>query len=227
MRKALTALVVTTVIAGGGAPVRANVVANGGFEADDSTFTTANTSVLPYPPNYLGPYPSGWTDSGNVGVVNTFSNSGTASAFLGNGGSLSQVLTTLQTDTYNITFYVGVDDSDLGTDSNAIFDATFGGTDLLAGQSIFVTNGVTGQDVGPAVNNAGFEEFTITGVAPSAGTSTALTFTSITTGSDGPWYLDDVDVEAVPSSVSAPEPSALLLLLPALAGMALIRRRAA
>jgi hypothetical protein len=206
--------------------VRANLVSNGDFEADDSVFGSAGTSVLPYPPNYLGPYPSGWTDAGNVGVVNTFSNSGTASAFLGNGGSLSQSPTTVASDTYNITFYVGVDDSDLGTDANAIFDATFGGTDLLAGASTLTSSGVTGQDVGPAVSNAGFEEFSFTGVAP-AGTSTTLSFTGVTTGTDGPWYLDDVDVEAVPAASAAPEPSSLLLLLPVVAALPWVRRRAA
>jgi hypothetical protein len=58
-------------------------------------------------------------------------------------------------------------------------------------------------------------------------TSTLLSFTDITTlnGSSptGLWYVDDVDVEAQ----LAHEPSGILLLAVALAGIGLARRRAA
>ena len=225
MRRALAALVMAVAIAGGAVSARANLVINPGFEADDIAFTTLSTTVLTSNPNSpFNLYPSAWTDSGNVGVVNTFSNSGLASAFSGNGGSLSQTLTTAPGATYNISFYVGVDDSDLGTDVNAIFDATFGGTGLLPFASLAnpsLLEGVTGQDVGPAVGNAGFEQFTASVVA--SGNSTTLTFTGSTTGSDGPWYLDDVDVEP---ATTAPEPSSLLLLLAAIAALPLLRRHA-
>jgi hypothetical protein len=215
MRKALAALGMAALFAGAGMPaVAANIVTNGDFETDDAAL--ASSSVIGYA--------TGWTLSGSAAVQGTFSNSGvdggTASALLGNG-SFSQTLTTVAGVTYNISFWVGVDDPDLGIDSSAVFDATFGGTDLLSGQSVFVSNGVTGADVGPAVNSAGFEEFTASEVA--SGTSTTLSFTGSITGGDGPWYLDDVDVEA--TSTAAPEPSSLLLLLSVLAGLSLMRRR--
>jgi len=217
MRGCVLALGVAAIVASTGVPALAqNLVDNPGFEADDSVFGTEGTSFLVYP------YPSGWTQTGNVGVVDTFSNSGQASAQLADG-SLSQMLSTTPGVTYTISFYVGVDDGGLGTDPNAIFDASFGGTDLLQGDSILVPDGVTGQDVGPAVGNDAFEEFTDQLVA--SGPSTTLIFTGNISAGDGPWYLDDVSVQ--PLVTAAPEPSAALLLLPALAIIGLVRRRQA
>lgn len=211
MRKVLAALGMTAAIAGGGVPaLGANLVTNPGFEADDAAF--ASSSVLAYA--------TGWNVSGNAGETSAFPNTGSGSAFIGNG-LLSQVLSTTTGDTYNVSFYVGVDDFFLGTDTSATFDATFGATDLLAGASAFISNGVTGADVGGAVGLSGYEEFTARVVA--SGNSATLTFTGTTTGLDGPWYLDDIDVEAVATAV--PEPSSLLLLLPAFAAVPLMRRR--
>lgn len=205
MRKVLAALGMTAAIAGGGVPaLGANLVTNPGFEADDAAF--ASSSVLAYA--------TGWNVSGDAGETNAFPNTGSGSAFIANG-SLSQALSTTIGDTYNISFFVGVDDFSLGTDTSAIFDATFGTADLLAG-------GVTGADVGGAVGLSGYEEFTARVVASSS--STTLTFTGTTTGSDGPWYLDDINVEA--AAIAVPEPSSLLLVLSVLAAVPLMWRRA-
>jgi len=222
MRKVLAVLGLAGMIAGGGVPaLAANIVTNGDFETDDAAF--ASSSIL----NYA----TGWTVSGSAGETNAFPNNGSGSAFFGggtSGGSLSQALSTTAGDTYNVTFYVGLNDFGLGTDPNAIFDATFGTNDLLVGASGLIAQGLTGADVGPAVGFSGYEMFTIDGVAPSSGGSTTLTFSGSTTGGDGQWYLDDVDVEAVPPvNTAAPEPSSLLLLLPVLAAIPLMRRRVA
>lgn len=214
MRKVLTALGMAVAIAGSGVPaLGANIVANGGFEADAAT-TDGGIPVSP---------PTDWsvsavTDPAGAGSVtdagadNAFPNSGLNAAYLGDG-TLSQLLTTVPDTSYDISFWVGVDDPTTATDPLASFDASFGGTDLFGGTPL------TPSDL-PFGSYVNFTD-TITATAD----TTTISFTGLTSDDGGDWYLDDVDVEAVPLVTAAPEPSSLLLLLPLFAALPLLRRR--
>jgi hypothetical protein len=195
MRWILQAAMSAVVLAGlGTMSARANLVANPGFEAD-------NTSSGPVTP------PTDWMASGNAGADDSFPHSGSNDGYLADG-SLSQVLATMAGATYTISFWVGIDDLTLFFDPAATFTATFGGTP------------VAGTPIAPA--EVGFPpsyaEFT--GTATAAGANTTLSFTGLINGADGPWYLDDIDVE-----LAVPEPASVLFLLPALAALGLGRLR--
>jgi hypothetical protein len=192
---------VVALVAGWAAAGRAaNIVQNPGFEAD--TITLSNPTVSP---------PTDWTATGNVGVDSAFPNSGNNDAFIGTG-TLSQTLTTAIGTSYTISFFVSVNDFNLFADPSATFDATFGGVDLLSG-------GISPEFVAFGA----YTEFSDTVVASSV--STEFSFTGVTNSPDGPWYLDDVDVEAQSSEV--PEPSGALLLLLAIVSLVIVRRRMA
>jgi hypothetical protein len=194
MRGILQAAMSAVVLAGLGAvSAHANLVANPGFEADD----TSSGPVTP---------PTDWMASGNAGADDSFPHSGNNDAYLADG-SLSQVLGTIAGASYTISFWVGIDDGTLASDPFATFTATFGGTPV-AGSPIAPTD----------VAYPGYTEFT--GVATAAGASTVLRFTGLINDSDGPWFLDDIDVE-----VAVPEPASVLFLLPALAALGLGRLR--
>lgn len=194
MRWILQAAMSAVVLAGlGTMSARANLVANPGFEAD-------NTSSGPVTP------PTDWMASGDAGADDSFPHSGNNDGYLADG-SLSQVLATMAGATYTISFWVGVDDPTLASDPAATFTATFGGTP------------VAGTPITPFdVAFPGYTEFT--GTATAAGANTTLSFTGLINDGDGPWYLDDIDVE-----LAVPEPASVLFLLPALAALGLGRLR--
>jgi hypothetical protein len=152
--------------------------------------------------------PTFWNVSGNAGVDNQNPNSGLNDGFIGNG-SLSQTVATMIGTVYNVSFYVDVVDLTLALDSSASFDATFGGTDVVGGP------------IAPIGLYGPYQQFTTQVTATS--TSSPLTFTGVTSPGDGSFYVDDVDVEAQ----AMPEPWTILLMASALAGLGLVRRRAA
>ena len=155
---------------------------------------------------------TGWTLSGNTanpgvfyGVDNFDANSGNYGAFLGAVGSpitLSQTLSTEAGDNLVVSFAVAqnlfLTDP---TGSTNTFLVTLGGATLLS-----LSN--------PASIGA-YQVYTFDLTA--AASSLVLNITS--QNNTDYWSLDDV-------SVTAPEPQTLMLLGPALAGLALLRRRA-
>jgi len=203
MRRSLMTLALAALL-GGGSGVTAwgstNLVQNPGFEADTIG-----------PPNYFVSPPMHWISSGDSGADNAFPHSGNNDGFIGTGG-LSQTVATVSGMSYAVTFWVGINDANLASDSAASFDATLGGQDLLSG-------GISPS----AVAYPGYTAFTDT-VTP--GANALLSFTGVINAPDGNWYLDDVSVVAVASS-TIPEPPAILSLLAALGAIALVRRRTA
>jgi hypothetical protein len=195
----MTLAVAIAFVGGGAAAARANLVQVGNFAAD--TITVGNPSVTP---------PTGWSATGNAGVDSAFPTGSDANdAFIGTG-SLSQALTTSAGTNYTISFFVGVDDFNLASDSAA----TFGSTDLFGGTPISPPS---------ALSYGGYTEFT--GTATASGTRTTITFTGSTNSGDGTFDLADVDVEPLSSAI--PEPATMLVRASALAGIGLVRRRAA
>jgi hypothetical protein len=207
MNKTLVVATAAITIAGSwalAAPAVANLVTNGGFEADD----TSGGPVTP---------PAGWTlgtspATEDAGVDNTYPHSDNNAAFLGDG-TLYQELATQVGTVYSISFWVGVQDPTTQNDSGATFNASFGGTDLLSG-------GIT-----TAAYTSIPQYIQYTDSVTATSTTTTLSFTGITTGDTGDWYLDDVDVEATSSAM--PEPSVLLVLASALGFLTLMRVRRA
>ena len=202
-RTALLAATVLAVAGGWSAAGHAqNLVQNPGFELG---LNPPSVTTISPPPD--------WTvgGQGDAGADTSFANSGIGDGWIGDG-TLSQTLSTVAGTSYVVTFNVAVNDSDLLNDPDASFDATFDGsvedTDLIGGP-------LTAAGLGLGLS--AFQQFSYIATTDSA--STVLTFSGVTTGDDGPWYIDDVSVSAVP------EPSEALLLVSMLGTFALVRRR--
>ena len=220
MRKAFDILALTFSAAVLFAPAAraANIVLNPGFEDDDAS----SGAVTP---------PTDWDVTAvngiaYAGVEQGFANSGNNAAYIAYG-TLSQTLPTVIGTPYTVSFFVGIDDGKMLTDPNATFTASFGGQDLFGGVPLVPGPPFPGSFLQcPNVASPCSAETTDTFTATSA--ATVLSFTGLTTLSGSTqafWYLDDVDVE--PLSVAVPEPSGMLMLGVALAGLGLARRRAA
>lgn len=162
----------------------ASIVANGDFETGDLT---------------------SWTQTGDTGFtgVNTASpHSGTYSAYFGslNPSFLTQDLTTVIGQTYQLTFYL--QNNGAGTNS---FSVSFNGVTLtsLSNQSAFA--------------------YTLESFGGLVATSTTTTLQFSLMNSDSYWRLDDVAVNLVPSGV--PEPGTFSLLLAGLGTLGWFARR--
>ena len=177
------------------APASANLVTNGGFDADSPASQTA---------------PLGWTLTQAPSGSDFFVASGPGfgvisspnSANFGATGDfddvLSQILTTTPGQSYTISFELAHDSTNTAND----FSAFFGSDQILS-----MTNTAA----------FGYTLFSFTSIATSS--STTLSFA----GRENPaWYdLDDVDVE----STAVPEPFTLSLFGTGLAGAVAMRRR--
>ncbi|HEV2677093.1 MAG TPA: PEP-CTERM sorting domain-containing protein [Aliidongia sp.] len=175
----------------------ADLVTNGGFEADDAS----GGPVTP---------PSGWTVVGSnpsIGVDDSNPNTGLNEAFLGTigtTGTLQQTLTTVAGTTYTISFALENGDPTGGLSS---FAADFGG--LLLSDTF-------------ATLPTSYNTYSFTATA--TGTSTVLAFTEQNDNSN--WFLDDVSVTAASTTVPEPSTMLLLgSMLAGYALMFRLRRR--
>lgn len=184
-------------LSGFAGPAQADLVINGGFEADDTT---------------LGPVspPAGWTVVDNAGADGSLPNSGSNDGFLGNG-TLSQSIATVTGQTYEISFFVAPDVTAF-IDPTASFQATFGGVSLVPDGALVGSFSFPGQYV----------EFTDDVLAS---TDSALLSFAGQSSFSGTFYIDDVSVQPV-AVTSVPEPAALSLLILGVVGfVAMIRLR--
>ena len=175
-----------------------NLVANCGFETGDFTSWSLSGNDTPF-------------ENGNLyGVEGTdpldgiSPNSGSNQAYIGdlvaNSTTLSQTLSTLAGDTYNISFYLAQDTAPAGNYSNAL-TVSFDGNTL---------------DSETGVPVEGYTQYSYQALA-----STNSTVFSLTLGNDlGEFLLDDV-------VVGIPEPSTWVLLLSGCALAAFVKRRRA
>ena len=185
------------------APLRADLVTNGGFETGNFTGwtqfgDTSATGVTSDPcPSGLGPN------------FHCPPHTGTYAAYFGNGspGGIEQTIVTNPADTYTVDFWVKLFGSGRGSSTPNEFEVAWGGTTL--------------DDI-VNVTNVNWEHLTFTGLAASS-LSTNLAFT-VSDAAD--WIgIDDVTVTAAPSSV--PEPAAISLLAIVIALAEVLRRRRA
>lgn len=175
----------TAALAGSCSTVSGNLVANCGFETGSfSSWTISNLNA---------------TSVQVAGFHGYLPHSGNYFAALGNVGSdgvISQTLSTVVGQTYDITFYLASD----GSTPND-FSASFGSTKLI--------------DLVNTPLTTGYVQYTFAEVAISG--STTLTFTE--RNDPGYWALDDISVAPVSG---APEPGVLVLLPLSLIGLGLL-----
>ena len=170
-----------------GTTAHANLVTNGGFETGD--FSGWTTAIDPQ-----------WD-----GVDTQSPQAGTYEAFFGNPGgisTISQTLTTLPGNFYNITFWVMVEADVTGNSVPNSFEFDWDGAPVTSFAN-----------AGPS----GYTEYQFKLAASTASTLLQFSF------SDTPAFIDfdSVDVTAIP------EPTSLALALGALGGMVAVRRRPA
>lgn len=178
-------------------PVAASAqVVNGGFEAPNVANPCCNT----VPPDSL----PGWTvNTGNVNVVNgTFSSSAGNLAFEGNQyldlvgqggvGSISQIVSTVAGQSYNLSFMY----------SHNLFSGT------PSASAAFALDGLAGVITHSTGSNANLDWLNYSGSFVATGSSATLSFTNLTGGVNEGIFLDAVSVTS-----AVPEPSIWAMLL--------------
>ncbi len=180
--------------------VSGNLVQNCGFETGDFSHWTV----------------SGNTSGGSTeyGVQQTSANSGLYDAYLGtsplpsgsNPITLSQTVSALGSENYQVTFYLDQDSIDNSGRYAHSFDVSFDGKLLDSETGVAYTGGYT--------------KYTYTTATDASGNSNLLKFDFL--NNDDYFFLDDVSVTAEGPVV--PEPASFLLVLPALGVFALARR---
>jgi len=186
-----------------GSASAADLVANGGFEAPDIVDSCCNTVPS-------GALPGWGVDFGNVNVVNgTFASSNGNLAFAGDQyldlvgqggiGSISQVVSTVAGQAYNLTF--------------AYSHNLFAG--LAEATASYAIEGLTGIISHSGGSNADLNWQTFSGSFVASGSSATLTFTNLTGAANEGVFLDAVSItEAqIGQTGAVPEPSVWLTML--------------
>lgn len=196
---------------------RANLLTNGDFEADYTSGATGNQycsgacdggPITGWSTSQTGAYTS--IQGGNAATV---PHPNDMNAFIAEG-SLSQTIATIAGDQYVVSFYLAADGATIISGSNPdTFEASFNAPgDLLDLDLSDTTDTVDTNFTDGSYTPTNYVEFTDTVTADS--NSTTLTFTG--DNADGFYYLDDVSVDPVPTSV--PEPNSLPIFVLALLG---------
>ena len=192
-----------------GVSARANLLTNGGFEAD---FDIGNPSNV-YCTGCADGGITGWTTTGDAfSTHDGVSNTGQMDASIG-VGTLSQGVTTVPGQQYIVTFYLATDSSTVNGSSDDNLDVSFPNSvagDLLDIDLSMVPNGFADLSTYKPDTYLAFS-YTVT----ATNAITAITFTG--DNLDGLWHVDDVSIEPVPAAI--PEPTPLALLLSALLGL--------
>lgn len=174
----------------------ADLVTNGGFEAPD----VSNPCCSTVPPDAL----PGWSvNSGNVNVVNGTYASGAGNLayegdqyldLVGQGGvgSISQIVSTVAGQVYNLTFAY----------SHNLF------TGLASASASFAIDGLNGVVTHNGGSNVNLNWQTYSGSFVASGASATLTFTNLAGGGNEGIFLDAVSVET-----AVPEPAVWLTML--------------
>jgi choice-of-anchor C domain-containing protein len=198
-----------------GAPAFAGIEANGGFE----TFvTTASGGSIPTGSfnftslNAGDTSITGWTiGAAGIDLINTLwtSHGGSYSIDLSNvnNGTISQTLTTVANQNYELRFWMAGNTGSAPTVKT--MNVTFGSTTI---------NNVSFNSSGFSNSNMGWTEYVYKFTA--TGTSTLLQFAD-TSGSASGVALDDIGVSAVPE----PGTAALFVLGAGVGALGLLRRR--
>jgi hypothetical protein len=187
----LTGLILgALMLVGVASQANANLVTNGDFETGDFT---------------------GWTTSIDPvfdGVDSLAPQGGTFAAFFGNpgGSQISQTLATIAGTTYQVDFYLMIENDVLGNAIPNSFAFNWDGNTVFS-----ITDGAGG---------GGYVHYSFQVLASSASTNLAFSFSSL------PSFLD-FDTVSVEAATQIPEPGSLALVGLAGALIAVVRRRRA
>ncbi len=180
-----------------------NLVANCGFETGDFTSWTLAGNDVPLTLGNL------YGVEGTDPIDGISPNSGSYQAFFAdltsNATTLSQIITTVPTEIYTVSFYLAQDTA-VSTEYSNAFSATFGSASLV--------NLV-------AVPVQGYTEYSYNVDATSASSVLSLTF-----GNDlGEFLVDDISVVDDTPVATTPEPPAWTFMLLGLTGAAILYKR--
>jgi hypothetical protein len=187
-----------------------NIVSKSGFEADNAS----GGAVTP---------PTDWAVSGMAGVEQGFSHSRDNAEYLGNG-TLSQDLSAVVATTFQVSFWVGINDATTLEDPNTTFGASLGGEDLLGGamppEPPFPGSFIQCPNMGSPCHQKTMDSFTATS------TTTTLSFTRVISIPGEFWFVDDVSVTPQ-ESTSMPKSTTLALVGVGFLRIRIVRRRTA
>lgn len=196
--------------------VSGNLVQNCGFETGDfSNWSVAGNLQGGVNGNYIGvdtEQPNSGTYEAYFGAQSANQQNGEGSLY-GPPTTLSQAITTTQYHLYQITFYLdtnGCSVSDAGCPGyHNYFEVDLNGHQVMADEDIKNSGGL-------------YDKFTLTG--SSSNYSPGSIQFDFANDSDV-FFFDDVSVRDLGPGGQTPEPATFFFVAPALAGLALVRRR--